>query len=164
VSVSLESARLHIMVTPLAESVIRVTAPDTYRRLSELAARYGPESARTGAPEETSLFLVSLFSEIPDVAFIPEDLRLTSRGTRLRPATVLPLTPGWGTRRLGQRETESAIYAFNGEVDLASDLVVEYADAASGAWVAIWPRIQAETARMRARSPGGRARDQASSP
>ena len=65
VSLSLTSRELQILVTPLSESVTRVTAPDTYERLSAIAG------ANLGStPPGSTLFLVSFFTEEVDVRFI----------------------------------------------------------------------------------------------
>ncbi|GMV07512.1 MAG: hypothetical protein AMXMBFR53_37870 [Gemmatimonadota bacterium] len=152
ITVDLTSGRLQIKVTPLAEAVTRVTAPDTYRRLSGLASRFGPDAVRGTGADDPALFLVSFFSETPDVAFVPEEIQLIARGVRLRPGAILPVTPGWGQRRVAQRETEMAVYAFGSGVDLESDLVVAYGLVESGAWSGILPRVQAERARARARA------------
>lgn len=157
VSVALASGEVQILVTPLAETVTRVTAPDTYRRLSGLAARHGPEAARATGSAEPALFLVSFHTESVAASFVPEEIHLLSRGLRLRPGAILPVTPSWGQRRLRQRETEMAVYAFPDRVDLEADLVVAYGLVESGAWAGILPRIQAERARARARA-GGEAR------
>lgn len=154
VTVSLTSGELQIKVTPLAESVTRTTAPDTYRRLSGLASRFGPDAVRGTGADHPALFLVSFFSDSPDVDFVPEEIQLIARGARLRPGAILPVTPRWGQRRLEQRETEMAVYAFGAGVDLESDLVVAYGLVESGAWAGILPRVQAERARARARAGG----------
>ena len=57
VSLSLGSRDLEIMVTPLDESVIRVTAPDTEERLRGIAA-----ANRSALPDSARLFLVSFFN------------------------------------------------------------------------------------------------------
>jgi len=153
VSLSLTSGSLRILVTPLEESVTRVTAPDTYRRLSSIsnAHRNAP-----GIGESAMLFLVSFFSEEPDERFVPEEVQLVSRGIRLRPTAIIAITPSWGERRLRQRVTEMAVYAFSDNVDLESDLVVAYGLEQTGAWSVILRSVQAERARARARA-GGRA-------
>lgn len=152
ITVSLASGDLQIKVTPLAESVIRTAAPDTYRLLSGLADRFGPRAAdQTGSPDP-ALFVVSFYSDSPDVPFVPEELQLIVHGFRRRPDAILAVTPGWGGRRLDQRETETAVYAFAGGVDLeSSDMIVAYGLVESGEWSAILPRVQAERARARAR-------------
>lgn len=154
VSVALSSGILRVKVTPLAESVTRVTAPDTYRRLSGLVARFGPDAARATGAAEPALFLVSLWSESPDATFVPEEIQLISRGVRVRPGAVLAVTPGWNQRRLRQRETEMAVYAFPEGVDLESDLVVAYGLVESAQWSAILPAVRAERARAAARARG----------
>jgi hypothetical protein len=141
-------------VTPLAESVTLVTAPDTWRRLSGLAARFAPEAERATSVAEPSLFLVSLWSESPDATFVPEEVQLISRGVRVRPGAVIAVTPGWGERRLRQRETEMAVYAFGEGVDLESELVVAYGLVESAGWAAVLPRVRAERARAAARARG----------
>jgi hypothetical protein len=153
--VALTSGRLQIKVVPLAESVTRATAPDTYRRLSGLASRFGPDAVRGTGADAPSLFLVSFFSEDADVDFVPEEFQLISRGVRLRPGAILPITPGWGSRRLAQRETEMAVYAFGAPVDLQSELTMVYGLVESGAWAAILPRVNAELSRARARGING---------
>ena len=135
-------------MTPLAESVTRVTAPDTYRRLSSIA-----EAHRSGQGDAT-LFLVSFFSEEPDVRFVPEEVQLVSRGLRLRPATISPVTPTWGQRRLRQRGTEMAVYSFAGVLDLELEMTLVYGLDQTTAWSVILPRVQAERARARARARG----------
>ena len=151
ISLSLTSGALRILVTPLEESATRVTAPDTYRRLSSMsnAHRNAP-----GIGESAPLFLVSFFSEQPDERFVPEEVQLVSRGIRLRPSAIIAVTPSWGERRLRQRVTEMAVYAFSSTVDLESDLTLVYGLDQTSAWSVILRRIQAERARARARAGG----------
>ena len=155
VTVQFTRDNLQIKVTPLAESVIRVTAPDTERRLRGLADSRSDDAQRA-AGSAASLFLISFFSNTPDVAFVPEELQLLSRNVRLRPAAILPITPGWGQHRLRQRQTEMAVYVFSGTVDLESDLAVVYGMEENWAWNSIRARVQAERARARARSGNAR--------
>jgi hypothetical protein len=148
ISISLNSGDLRLMVTPLHASVVRVTAPDTEQRLEGVR-----EAHRDPSVPEEAHFLVSFYSEQPDVRFVPEEVQLISRGLRLRPASVSPVTPGWGQRRVPQRSTEMAVYAFAGTVDLESDLALVYGLQQNRSWTAtILPRIQAERARVRARA------------
>jgi len=155
ITVAFRSGDLQIKATPLAESIIRVTAPDTERRLRGLAESRSGEAQRAGG-SSSSLFLVSFFSDAPDVAFVPEELQLLSRNVRIRPAAILPITPTWGQRRLHQRETEMAVYVFPGTLDLESDLAVVYGLEENWAWNSILPQVRAERARARARAGNGR--------
>lgn len=153
VSLTLASGDLQLMVTPLHSSVTRVTAPDTERRLDALVETY----AGPGEADGSGLFLVSFFSNRPDVRFDPEEVQLVAQGFRLRPASITPLTPSWGERRVDQREQVMALYRYGGNVDLESDLVLVYGLQETGQWSSILPRIQAERGRVRARAGLGGA-------
>jgi len=155
ISLRLQSGQLLIKLTPLEEGIIRLTAPDTYNRLKGLAQVHGPRAARTSLGVERSLFLVSLFSYEPDVTYEPEDLRLVNRGLRLRPEGIAPITPSWGTQRLGQQETRMAVYAFPGDIEWESELIAEYQQLRNESWRdQILPLLEAEKAKVRARSGG----------
>ncbi len=94
---------------------------------------------------------MSLFSYEPDVIYEPEDLLLVNRGLRLRPRGIAPITPSWGTQRLGQQETRMAIYAFEGGIEWETDLVVEYQQLRNELWRdQVLPLVQAERAKVRA--------------
>lgn len=148
VSIGLTSGDLRVLVTPLQRSVTYVTAPDTERRLTALAATH----ASAGREDGSGLFLVSLFSDRPDVGFVPEDIQLIAQGFRLRPARIQPLTPSWGQGRVRQREQELAVYDFGSGVDLERDLVLVYGLVQGAQWSTILQRIQAERVRVRARA------------
>jgi len=155
ISLQLQRGELQIKVTPLAEWVIRLAAPDTYARLRGLADTYGARAGRSGVATDPSLFLVSLFSRRPDVTYEPEDLLLVNRGLRLRPLGIAAITPSWGTQRLEQQETRMAIYAFEGGIDLEADLVVEYQELRNETWrERVIPLLQAERAKALARARG----------
>lgn len=155
ISLQLQRGELQIKVTPLAEWVIRLAAPDTYARLRGLADTYGARVGRSGVATDPSLFLVSLFSRRPDVTYEPEDLLLVNRGLRLRPLGIAAITPSWGTQRLEQQETRMAIYAFEGGIDLEADLVVEYQELRNETWrERVIPLLQAERAKALARARG----------
>jgi len=155
ISLRLQSGDLLIKITPLEEGIIRLTAPDTYKRLRALAEIHGPRAARTTFASHSSLFLVSLFSYEPDVTYEPEDLLLVNRGLRLRPQGIAPITPSWGTQRLGQQETRMAIYAFEGDIEWEADLIAEYQQLRNEIWQdRVLPLLEAERAKVRARAGG----------
>lgn len=147
ISMSLQNQDLQIMVTPLAESVILVTAPDTYERLRRIADRH-----RGDLPTSSVLFLVSFYTQQPEVRFVPEEVQILSRGLRVRPRAIEPVTPTWGQRRVRQRATEMAVYAFPPDVDLGSELTLAYGLEQGGNWTGVLSRVQAERARARARA------------
>lgn len=153
ITVTLREGPLLIKATPLAEEVIRLTAPDTYTRLHSLAESRRAEAERQslgrGSP---SLWFVSLFSYEPDVSFQPEDLRLQQQGRLMRPRAILPLGSGWGRQRLQQQEQQSAVYAFEENVDLDQPLTVLYGQQRSDAWESIIPRLKIEEAKVRSRA------------
>jgi hypothetical protein len=153
VSISMTSGDLRLLVTPLERSVTHVTAPDTEQRLDALAATY----AAPGREDGVGLFLVSLYSDRPDVGFVPEDVQLVAQGFRLRPTYIEPLTPSWGERRLRQREQALAVYDFGSGVDLEREIVLVYGLNESAQWSVILPRVQAERARVLARAGAGAA-------
>lgn len=153
-TVALRSGALQIKVTPLAEGVIRLAAPDTYERLHALASSRMAEAERASGVKDPALFLVSFFSHGPDADYEPESLQIEQSGRILQAAAVLPLTPGWGRQRLDQRETRSAIYVFREPIDLDLPLTVRYGAQRSELWQRILPRLESERLRIRARARG----------
>jgi hypothetical protein len=156
ITLQLQSGALLIKLTPLAEEVIRLTAPDTYGRLRGLAEAHGPRASRTAMGSDPTLFLVSLFSYEPDVTYEPEDLLLVNRGLRLRPQGIAPISPSWGTQRLGQQEARMAVYAFDGQIEWEADLVVEYQQLRNELWLdQSAPVLVAERVKVGAGGGGG---------
>jgi hypothetical protein len=150
VTPSLRSGPLLIKVTPLAEEVIRLLAPDTYDRLHALAGsrRAEAEQAAFNTPE---LFLVSFFSYEQDVTFTPEDLQLTHQGRLMRATRILPVTGGFGRQRLAQQENQSAIYVFDERIDYEQPITVRYELLESSEWTQIVPKLEVERAKVRSR-------------
>ena len=149
-TLELVSGALQIQVTPLAESVIRLAAPDTYQRLTGLSAS-ARESLRSRAREDSPLFLVSMFSRDPTITYEPENVHIVNGGLRYRPSAIVGITPGWGGQRLRQEETQLAVYAFDPGIELEISVTVEYENARDTSWPTILNRLEAERARVRAR-------------
>ena len=152
-TLTLESGALRLKVTPLAESVIRLAAPDTYQRLAGLA-RSSETALRSQTGAQPSLFLVSLFSRDPTVRYEPESLHILNRGRRFRPEAIHAITPGWGGQRLRQEETQIAVYAFDPAVDLQIAMTVEYEGARDASWEGILTRLELERMRVSGRTGG----------
>ena len=150
VTVSIRSGGVLVKVTPLDEAVIRLLAPDTYDRLSSLRRSRAEEAARLGLGEP-EMFLVSFFSYEPDAAFQPEDLQIVYQSRLLRPVTIVPLTSGWGRQRLDQQETQTAIYAFDEQIDFEQILTVRYGMEESDEWRSIRTVLENERGRIRSR-------------
>ncbi len=152
-TLTLESGALRVKVTPLAESVIRLAAPDTYERLAGLARSSRP-ALPSQAGAEPSLFLVSFFTRDPTVRYEPESLHIVNGGLRYRPETIRAITPGWGEQRLRQEEIQMAVYAFDPAINLEITLTVEYEGARDSSWEGILTRLELERARVRGRTGG----------
>ncbi len=157
-TVSLRVGDVLIKATPLAEEVVRLAAPDTYERLREIAATNRPRAReaarRAGSQDEPLLFLVSFHTFAPRSEYTPTDLQILSQGRLHRPLEILPITPGFGTQLLPQEQTQIAVYAFDASIDLSIPLTVRYGAADSGAWEAIIAVLEAERARVLARTKG----------
>jgi hypothetical protein len=150
ITLSIRTGALLVKVTPLKESLIRLLAPDTYRRLHALAESRKAEVSKGMGPHE--LFLVSFFSYQPDVTYQPEDIQLGHQGRTLRSRTIVGLTPGWGRQRMQQQENESAIYVFDGPIDSDQDITLQYGMEQTDAWRNIVARMHTERANVKTRS------------
>lgn len=150
-TMGIRSGPLLVKVTPLDEHVIRLAAPDTYNRLHALAeSRRADAISRTNA-RDPELFLVSFFSYQPDVTFQPEDLQIDYNGKLLRAALILPLTATWGKERMGQQETQAAIYIFTEEIDYEQPLTVNYGDGRNTEWQKVITKLQLERGKITSR-------------
>jgi hypothetical protein len=145
-----------VRVVPLDEGVIRLLSPDSYRALRDLL-----ESKRTDldALEQRfrlpkySLWYVSFFGqEQGEARFSPQELTITGAGRDYRPLEILPLSPGFGTQRLGQRGQAHAIYLFDGQLDVSQPLVVRVETSEAGGWDQTLQRIERERALVRSRA------------
>ena len=152
-SVEIQTRTLHVKITPLAESIIRLAAPDTYHRLQALGrSRWEQAVSMTDAPG-AELFLVSFFSRDPNVAYRPEELRITHRGRSLQPAGIVPLTTGWGRQLLQPQETQSAIYVFEPPFDYDLPVTIRYGMQESDDWHrVVLPRLEEERTRVESRA------------
>lgn len=149
IAMNLVVGPLRVQVTPLDPGLIRLTAPDTWERLSALRARAGAESARG------EWFLVSVQTEAPGGAeFDPMDVEILAQGSVHRAEDVVGLTSRWGSGRLRQRTTEQALYRFPDTVDPWRDIELQVGDVRYTAWPDRLPTFEAERARVRARAGG----------
>lgn len=161
VTLQLRRGALQVKATPLREWLIRLLAPDTYDRLSALKRTHGAVLQSQVMVAEPLFVLVQLFTNEQAVPFQPEDVLLVNQGLKYRPLAIQPITPGWGTQRLNQQETQLALYAFDPTIDLEVDLALEYKEIAVSGWAQLLPVLQAEEAKIRARAgsgPGGEDR------
>lgn len=155
-SVTLTRNRVEVKLTPLAESVIRLAAPDTYTRLHGLVesrqARIEDIAERARLRSEPLVFLVSFFTRDLQKEFQPTDLQILSRGILYRPLGILALTPTWGRQQLKQEESQSALYVFDPGIDLEVVFQLEYEGERSFAWGSIIGALDAERGRVYSRA------------
>ncbi|MGQ0815141.1 MAG: hypothetical protein ACT4O1_11830 [Gemmatimonadota bacterium] len=143
-TIGIRSGNLLVKVTPLNEQIIRLAAPDTYKRLNALAESRRADAVARSNSRQPELFLVSFFSYQPDQEFNPEDVQLDYSGQLLRPAAILPLNASWGKQRMGQQETQAAVYAFGEPLDFELPLVLKYGMEENREWQRIIPKLQVE--------------------
>ena len=158
IAVKLEAPGLALRAVPLDEGIIRLLTPDSYRVLRELQESNRPHIAdilRRNGGRPPDLWYVSFYGLDPDTRFSPLDLVITSGGQDFRAIDVIPLSAGWGEQRLKQRETQSAIYIFDGEIDTDHPLTVRFLNERDDSWEQTLQRIERERALVRARA--GRA-------
>ena len=156
VNVRLQYVSLLVRLLPLDESVIRALSTDAYRTLRELLASRRDEIdaiARRYALARPRLWLVSFHGiEQGETRFSPLEVTVRSGGRDFRPVDAIPLTPGFGEQRLGQRETQAALYVFDGALDVNQPMTVTFQTASSTAWDTILRRVERERSLIRSRA------------
>ncbi|HUQ99947.1 MAG TPA: hypothetical protein VM166_10860 [Gemmatimonadaceae bacterium] len=155
IAIRLEMQGLIVRAIPLDENLIRLLTPDSYRALRELQESNKQAIAtvtrRTGG-RFPDLWYVSFYGVEPDVHFSPMELVITSSGRDFRALEVIPLSSGFGEQRLRQRETQSALYLFDEDIDLDQPLSVAFQNVRSDVWEQILTRVERERALVRARA------------
>jgi hypothetical protein len=158
IALRLDVQSLQVRALPLDESILRTLASDSYRALRDLREsqheQLGSIARRTGGgSSQFSLWYVSFFSAEPgETRFSPMDLVVSNVGRDFRPLGVLPLTPGFGQQRVRQRETHSAVYVFDGQLDANQPLVVTYETTRNSDWAVTLQRIERERMLIRSRA------------
>lgn len=154
-SLHIDAGTVLVRALPLDEALIRLLTPDSYRALHDLkegsrnqidaiARRYG------GRP--VSVWLISFYGVEPNARFTPGDVIVTSGGRDFRPYDILALTVGFGENRLKQRETQSALYVYDGDVQINQPVSIEYQGSIDNSWDQTLQVIERERAMVRARS------------
>lgn len=144
-----------IKVTPLREWVIRLAAPDTYRRLSgyktSLAGEIQELAKRKGQTDWPQLLLVSLFTRTPEQVFQPMEFELINQSVTYRPLGVIPLSPEFSKGRVLQNQTLLAIFLFPSRIDLNLPTVIKYREARGTGWESVLQTLDRERALVRSR-------------
>jgi hypothetical protein len=149
---------LQVRAIPLDETVIRVLSPDSYRALRDLVASQGDRlrdlQRRTALPR-LSLWYVSFFAlQQGETRFSPMEFNVSNVGRDFQPLDVVPLSPGFGSQRLRQREVQHALYVFDGQIDVNQPLAIVYETARNDEWSILLQRIERERALVRSRAAG----------
>jgi len=158
IAIRLEPQGLIVRAIPLDETVIRLLTPDSYRALRDLeeSNRRSIEGiARRSGGRAPALWYVSFYGLEENVRFSPMELVITSGGQDFRPIDVIPLSTGFGEQRLKQRETQSAVYVYPGDIDVDHPLVVSFQGQQSVIWEQLLQRIERERALVKARASRG---------
>jgi hypothetical protein len=116
------SSGLQVRAIPLDERVIRLLSPDSYRAMHELvaskAAAINTVRERNRLPSY-SLWYISFYAlEQGETRFSPQEFLINNTGRDFRPIDVLPMSAGFGEYRLRQREVQTAIFVFDGAIDV----------------------------------------------
>ncbi|HEU4747108.1 MAG TPA: hypothetical protein VFS56_01305 [Gemmatimonadaceae bacterium] len=162
IAIRLELQGLIVRAIPLEESLIRLLTADSYRALRELQESNKEAIAaiaRRRGGQLPDLWYVSFYGVAPDVNFSPMELIITSSGRNFRALDVIPLSSGFGEQRLRQRETQSALYLYDEEIDLDQPLTVTFLDQQSATWEQILTRVERERVLVRARASRSGERD-----
>src|SRR5881397_1067707 len=133
--------QLEIQILPLAEYVIRLLAPDTYRSLEQLLKTKGRElsgAAQRAGVERPTLVMVTFFGLLPQARF--------------RPVGFVPLSPRWSSYQLEAHEQAVAIYLFEDGISFREGMTVSYQGLANDSWTGVLPTLDRERARVMARA------------
>jgi hypothetical protein len=155
IAIRLEPQGLIVRAIPLDESVIRLLTADSYRALRDLEQsnrRTIEGIARRSGGRAPDLWYVSFYGLEENARFSPMELVITSGGQDFRPLDVIPLSTGFGEQRLRQRQTQSAVYVYPGDIDVDHPLTVSFQGQQSVIWEQLLQRIERERALVRARA------------
>ncbi len=159
ISVKVRLQGVLVRAIPLEESVIRLLSPDSYKALRELRDGGGrreqiQRAAQRVGVQYPSLWYVSYFGLQPDAQYVSGDIDIVSGGRDFRPLEVIPLTAGFGSQRVNQREVQSAIYVFDHGIDTDHQLTVTVQSVPTTSWTQVIPVIERERALVRSRARG----------
>jgi hypothetical protein len=156
IPLAVPEGNLFIKVTPLTEWVIRMTAPDTYRRLNGYKVSRGEQilnSARRHGERGWPLVLfVTYYTIAVESTYEPHDLQINASNVVYRPFDIIPVTPDFNRERLRQQESQIALYLFDGDIDLDLPIDIEYDRVISGRWSGIRTVLDRELAKVLSRA------------
>lgn len=157
IPVDVPEGNLFIKVTPLTEWVIRMTAPDTYRRLNGYKVARGEQirdqARRNGERGWPLVLFVSFYTRAVESTYEPYDLQIRAQNVVFRPFHIIAVTPDFNRERLRQQESQVALYLFEGDIDLNLPMEVEYDGRRSGRWSGIRSVLDREISKVMSRVP-----------
>ena len=116
------STGLQVHAVPLDETIIRLLSSDSYRALSELLKSKEAEMKvireRYRLPGYSIWYVKFFATEQGETRFSPQEFIINNTGRDFRPLEMLPMSPGFGEYRLKQREVQSALFVFDGQIDI----------------------------------------------
>jgi hypothetical protein len=157
IPVDVSSDNLAIKVTPLTEWVIRMTAPDTYRRLNGYKVARGEQirdrTRRNGERGWPLVLFVSFYTRAVESTYEPYDLQIRAQNVVYRPFDIIAVTPDFNRERLRQQESQVALYLFEGDIDLDLPIEVEYDGRRGMRWAGIRSVLDRELTKVMTRVP-----------
>ena len=157
IPIEVPEGNLFIKVTPLTEWVIRMTAPDTYRRLNGYKVARGEQirdrARRNGERGWPLVLFVSFYTRAVESTYEPYDLQIRAQNVVFRPFQIIAVTPDFNRERLRQQESQVALYLFEGDIDLDLPMEVEYDGRRSGRWSGIRSVLDRELSKVMSRVP-----------
>jgi len=152
---------LQVRAIPLDERLIRLLSPDSYRALRDMQISKATQllaiKDRYRLPS-FSVWYVSFFAlEQGETRFSPQEFIISNTGRDFRPLDIVPLTPGFGEYRLRQREVQSALFVFDGQIDVNQPITSQMESVSSVTdWAAVLQRVERERALVRSRAAGAK--------
>jgi hypothetical protein len=151
------SSGLQVKAIPMDERIIRLLSPDSYRalraQLTSKEAELNQIKERNRLPSYSVWYVTFFALEQGETRFSPQEFIISNTGRDFRPIDVLPLTPGFGEYRLKQREAQSALFVFDGQIDVnqPTRAMMEGTPGATD-WGRVLQAIERERALVRSRS------------
>ena len=128
IAIRMQTLGLTVSAIPLDESVIRTLAPDSYRSLHALReskqAALAALAQRNGTTGVQAWYVTFFNVQQGEARFDAFDFLVRSAGQDYHPLDALPLTPAFSGGRVAQRGQQSAIYAFDPQIDLNQPLTI----------------------------------------
>ncbi|MGI8498292.1 MAG: hypothetical protein ACR2OG_12000 [Gemmatimonadaceae bacterium] len=155
IAISVQLQSIQVRAIPLDEGVIRLLSPDSYRAMRALVEGKRDTVAVLSSRHNLrnpSLWYISFYGVEPDARFSPQEIVIISGGRDYRPVEILPLSSGFGEQRVRQREVQSAIYIFDGDVNVGQPLTLSVEAVQSNSWQNTLQTIDRERTSVRSRA------------